>query len=365
MFTPRLNRPIVPVFGALAAVAALAACTSAPQGTGGALPVATSQTAAKTSSLIAKTTRFGTVPALHHTTVKSWIAPEALKRTLLYTSDYANGTVDIYNYAKPGKLYGQITGFSQPYGQCVDNAGDVYVVDFGSGKIYEFSHGGTTPIATATDSYGYPIGCSVDPATGNVAVANFQGYNYSTGGMDVFAGGLNGSQKYYTSVNLYFMWPPGYDRNGNLFVEGYDEYDQYTAFAEMPHGGNSFEILAGVDIGFPAGVQRFGQNVAVADQGYQGTLETAVYTVSASGSQATVIHTSVLTDSCFDNQNYVDAPQPFVEGTPANAVVVAGNTVCSNRFDYWNLANGGNPMRTMPANIAPTMSYGQSVSHPK
>ncbi len=154
--------------------------------------------------------------------------PDAGKQWLLYVSDASTGTIQIYNYrVKTGKLYGQITGFSFPYGQCLDRHGNVYIVDNETAKIYEYAHGGTTPIATANDDFGYPIGCSVDRNTGNVAVANFNGVSSGTGGVDVFAGGLNGSQSYYTDASLYHLWPGGYDPNGNLFIQGID-YSGYT-----------------------------------------------------------------------------------------------------------------------------------------
>jgi hypothetical protein len=309
-------------------------------------------------AMLAKTFKSGNVPAQHRTSRKSWITPNLHKKGLIYASDYELGSVDIYDYAKPTKVVGQITGFDYPYGQCVDKAGDVYVVDLGTASIYEYSHGSINYFNFATDNYGYPIGCAVDPTTGNVAVANFEGYSYTTGGIVVFKGGLSGTQKYYTQASLYFAWPPGYDHNGNLFVEGYDATQSYTAFGELPHGGNNLQILAGVSIGYPAGVQGYGSTILAADQSYNGTLTTAVYTVSASGSTATVTHTSVLTDDCFGSTNEMDSAQPFTH----NGKVLAGNSLCVDRFGYWNLAYGGNPMKTIPAIIAPYDAYGESVS---
>lgn len=362
---------LAPAIGACAAVVLLAACSGSQQGAASAIPAvpqATTQNAppmAETGKhplasldMLAKTFKSGKIPTQHRIAAKSWMSPDYKKKTLVYASDYTLGTVDIYDYAKPTKIVGQITGFNAPYGQCVNKAGDVYVVDFGTGGIYEYSHGATNYFNYAADGYGYPIGCAVNPTNGDVAVANFEGYNYTTGGVVVFKGGLSGTQKYYTQANLYFAWPPGYDRYGNLFVEGYDESEYYTAFGELPHGGKSFEILAGVSIGYPAGVQGRGDTVLAADQGYNGTLTTAIYNVAASGSTAYVTRTTVLTDDCFGTSDDMDSAQPFTyKGT-----VVAGNGWCLDRFGYWSLANGGNPMKTIPAAIAPYDAYGASVS---
>ncbi|HEY1867816.1 MAG TPA: hypothetical protein VGG70_05925 [Candidatus Cybelea sp.] len=365
---------LAPVIGACAAVAFLAACSGMQQGAGAPIPPTTQSTAATQTAaaagasgehplasvdLLAKTLKSGKVPAQHRLSGKSWINPDLHKKALIYASDYPLGTVDIYDFAKPNHIVGQITGFDEPYGQCVDKAGDVYVVDFGTANLYEYAHGATSYFNVATDNYGYPIGCAVDPTSGDIAVTNFQGYNYTTGGVVVFAGGLRGTQKYYTQSSLYFAWPPGYDRNGNLFVEGSDFYQYYNAFGELPHHGKSLEILAGVSIGYPASVQGYGKTILAADQSYNGTLTTAIYNVSAFGSTATVTHTSVLTDDCFDGgSDIMGTAQPFAY----NGRVVAGNGACADRFGYWNLTYGGNPFKTIPAGIAPKYAYGESVS---
>ena len=83
----------------------------------------------------ALTNRLHKVPARHFNHGKSWVLP-AGKQWLLYVSDGSSGTVDIYDYrARAGKLYGQITGFSAPYGQCVDHSGNVYIADLGAAKL--------------------------------------------------------------------------------------------------------------------------------------------------------------------------------------------------------------------------------------
>ena len=43
----------------------------------------------------------------------------------------------------------------------------------GASQMVEYAHGGTSSIATLGDPSEYPEGCAVDPATGNLAVANF------------------------------------------------------------------------------------------------------------------------------------------------------------------------------------------------
>lgn len=315
--------------------------------------------------MLAESTRIGLVPKIHRKHGKSWIRPDAKRQYLLYASDLSTGTVDIYNYrVQAGKLYGQITGFNEPYGQCVDKAKNVYIVDEGTATIYEFAHGGITPINTAVDLFGYPIGCSVDPTTGNLAVANFTGFSDGSGGIDIFAGGLSGTQQYYTYGGAPLMWPPGYDNGGNLFVEGQNS-SSANMLLELPSGNNQFTPISGVTIGFPGAVQRWKTYITATDQEYQGGDTVAVYTLSVSGSAATIVATSQLTDTCYPSKDSFDAVQPFLNGTtPKKNAVVAGNISCSYRMDFFNFANGGNPKRVLPAEIAPYDAWGQSVSPP-
>ena len=315
---------------------------------------------------IALTNALGLVPARHLNRARSWMRPDAGKQWLLYVSDGASGTVDVYNYrVKTGKLYGQITGLSFPYGQCLDRRGNVYVVDNDTAKIYEYAHGGTTPIATADDRYGYPIGCSVDRTTGDVAVANFDSLGSGSGGVVVFTGGLSGNQTNYTDPNLYHLWPPGYDRSGNLFVQGTD-YSGYPKLAELPAGSSAFTLLGGLTIAFPGAVSWDGSYITVTDQDYQYYYTTMIYRVTVSGSAVTVVGSTHLTDDCYPRANWMVAVQPFIGGTTrARNAVVAGNLNCPHRQNFFNYTTGGNPKRSLPAEISADAPYGQAVSPPK
>jgi hypothetical protein len=92
----------------------------------------------------------------------SWMA-SGKHRTLIYISD--DGTNDVYAYTPKGKLVGTLTGFNSPAGECVDTAGDVFIVNSNTSQILEYAHGGTTPIATLSDPGYYPNGCAYDPTT--------------------------------------------------------------------------------------------------------------------------------------------------------------------------------------------------------
>jgi hypothetical protein len=351
--------------GVVVATASLAGCGGGAPSSG-TFPNAQSPVARHilNARMIALTNSLGEVPVQHLNHGRSWIRPNAGKQWLLYVSDASSGTIDIYNYrVKAGKLYGQITGLSFPYGQCIDGAGDVYVVDNATAEIYEYAHGGTTPIATASDAYGYPIGCSVDPRTGNVAVSNFDSLASDAGGIDVFAGGLSGSQTNYANSNLYHLWPPGYDPSGNLFVQGTD-YSGAIGLAELPTGKKKFTLLTGLTVDFPGSVAWDGSYLAVTDQDYQYYYTTMIYRVTVAGSKVTVVRATDLTDTCYPYTNWMVAVQPFVSTTGKQNAVVAGNLQCPNRVGFWNYTNGATPKRALPAAIAPGVPYGQSVSPP-
>jgi hypothetical protein len=318
------------------------------------------------TDIVAQTNPLGIAPVRHLNRGKSWIRPDAGKQWLIYAPDNSSGTIDIYNYrVKAGKLYGQITGLVSPYGACVDQARDVYVVDTTTAKIYEYAHGGTTPIATASDEYGTPTGCSVDPTTGNVAVSTFSGFSDSgPGGIDIFAGGLSGSQTNYTNANIYHFYPPGYDPHGNLFVQG-TQYSGAVEFAELPAGSKGFTLLTGLKIYFPGSVQWDGFYLAVVDQDYQYYGTTGIYRVTVSASKVTVVRSTNLTDDCYPGRNWMAEVEPFISGTTRKLnAVVAGNLNCPTRYGFWNYTNGGNPKRLVPPAIAPSVVYGQAVSPP-
>lgn len=95
---------------------------------------------------------------------------------LLYIASGSYDTVDMYTFPA-GKYVGKITlpGVDNAYGMCSDSSGNVFVTTIppqpAPGSIYEYSYGATTPVATLADD-DLPYGCSWDPTTGNLAVAN-------------------------------------------------------------------------------------------------------------------------------------------------------------------------------------------------
>lgn len=374
MNTSRLARYVL---GICAAAGVLAGCSgggSAPSALGiSETPQSSpsnSQHPQPSARLLALTNRAGIVPVPHASDIKAWMSRAAKSESLLYTSDQTHSTVNVYDFkgAKEA-LVGQLTGFLVPYGECVDRSNNVYIVDLFLSEIFEYAHGGTSPIATAFDNYGFPIGCSVDPTTGNVAVSNYYGFTGTgTGGVLVFAGGLGGSQTNYTDSEIFYIWPPGYDSKGNLYVEGSSlpGAGGVTGIAELPAGSSAFTnlTLSGASIYFPGSVQWDGKYVEWTDQGYN-TYTTGLYRTKISGTTATVEKTSVLTDTCYLNYDYNDVVQPFLYGAKGHiGRVVGGNIDCTARIDFWDYQKGGNPLRSLSSSVAAGTSWGQAISRP-
>ena len=136
---------------------------------------------------------------------RSWMAADARKNDLLYVSNSTTNHVYVYTYPQ-GKPVGTLTGFDQPAGLCVDNAGDVFVTNLFASTVVEYAHGGATPIATLQDPGYAPHGCSIDPITGNLAVTNYcslQGSRYSgEGGIAIYQD-ARGTPKIYRNLRLH------------------------------------------------------------------------------------------------------------------------------------------------------------------
>src|SRR5579863_7905024 len=199
---------------------------------------------------------------------RSWILPAAKKSDLLYISDLLAQVVDIYTYGHGYKLVGQLTGFFNPEGLCVDLKGNVYVTNVTNDGVYqitEFAHGGTSPLRVLSDPDGRPNGCSVDPTTGDLAVADFWGASEGIGNVTVYKN-ASGTPTPYSNSNIYYDYYCAYDDNGNLFVDGETEGSVF-GLGELTKGGSTLNFI-NIDqtIYLPGGVQWDGKYLAVGDQ---------------------------------------------------------------------------------------------------
>lgn len=283
----------------------------------------------------------------------SWILPEAKNDDLLYISDLIGQVVDIYTY-KSHKLVGTLTGFFNPEGLCVDPAGDVYVTNDtsdGVHQISEYAHGSTTVLRTINDPDGRANGCSVDPKTGDLAVANLWGATDRQGNVAVWAH-ASGSPTAYSNPNIYYYYYCAYDNHGNLFADG-ETYGSVFGLGELHPGGKKLKFVP-VDqtIYLPGGVQWDGKYLAVGDQvAVKHNFTSTIYDFAIAKGAATTVNTMVLTGSNEVAQFWI----PFVDvgGRHGEGKLLIGPNQNGADTLIWDYPGGGNPIQTISGETDP------------
>jgi hypothetical protein len=219
---------------------------------------------------------------------RSWMLPEAKNENLMYVSDTGEGVL-VYDYRRPRFKFVGLLGLSDPEGECVDKAQDVYIANTsanGGGGILEYRHGGTAPIKVlAVD--GYAENCAIDLTTGNLAVIAYQAGH---GILYIFRRARGKPVPYVDSG--FEMASCTYDRHGNLFVDGSVE-SSGVQIAELPEGGTQFQtITLNQTLSASGNVQWAGKRLAVGD-----AYEPAIYRFAISGSSGTEVGSTPLNNS--------------------------------------------------------------------
>ena len=212
-------------------------------------------------------------PATHG---KSWMLPEAKSEDLIYATGGCGGTC-VLSYPQ-GKGVGALS--SSGSSVCADSSGNIFIPD--EYRVFEYAHGGTSPIATLSLSgNSYTRGCAVDPTTGDLAVVTGDA-------VAIFPGGQGQATFYGAYLTTTYC---SYDNAGNLFVDGF-AYQASSGLSEFPVGGSGFRKLS-----VPAAVDGPGQIQ------WDGTYLTWASTIgeprtvsqlAISGSQATIVGTTTL-----------------------------------------------------------------------
>jgi hypothetical protein len=194
----------------------------------------------------------------------SRIAPAAHSSDLLYVSD--EGTNDVYVLSYPReRLRRTLTGFTDVAGECVDGAGDVFIVDSGASDIVEYAHGGSTPKATLLDPGYEPIDCAVDPTNGDLAVTNISAGSSKPGNVVLYKSAKGKPKAYYVDPELAYPEFCAYDDSGDLYLDGGRTLKKFQ-FAEMPSGHTTFiNIKLNQRITAGAGVAWDGKHVEIED----------------------------------------------------------------------------------------------------
>lgn len=295
MKTSRLGRYTLGVIAALA----LAGCGSQLAPTGGAQSLA---------------------PATHG---KSWMKPGTSSGGDLVYAASRHGVLYVVSYPQ-GELVGEVSlpVFGNSGGICSDANGDIFVPDVD--EIVEYAHGGTQPIATLDDGGGNykPIGCAVDPTTGNLAVTNYK--DTSSGGNVAIYADAQGEPTFYSDSRIPNPFYCGYDNQRNLFIDG------GGPFAELPSGSGSFtNITLNRKKTAYGEVQWDGTYITVTSQNAN-----KIYRLQISGSKGTIISTTHL-----KGPGRRATSQSWIQGSTITAPIGPGQL--DNKIGFWNYPSGG------------------------
>jgi hypothetical protein len=254
---------------------------------------------------------------------------------LLYVSDTITSDVYVFSYPK-GKLVQTLTGFTDPAGECVDASGNVFVTNTGGNNILEYAHGGATPIATLKDPGYFPVGCSIDPTTGNLGVTNVSTYSSAPGDVVVYKHAKGRATGHYSDANITQMTLCGYDSSGNLFLDGINPSGDFR-FAELPAGAKNLKDIAlNQPIAFGGGVQWDGKYVAVGDQS-----NNTIYQFTVAGSSGTKAGSTLL-------RGATQIFQFWIQGSKVSGADAYGGDV-----GIWKYPAGGRAIKKIGGLYAP------------
>ena len=149
-------------------------------------------------------------------------------------------------------LMGTLTGFDEPQGMCSDKAGNIWITNTGTRQIYQYSRTGTL-LNTLNDPSGYPVGCAVYKANGDLAVTNLFGYPSGDGTVEVYAN-ATGTPTAYSNPSQTENFFDAYDSNGNLYVDGFGTSG--FSLSVLPNDSSTMSTvhITGGTITFPGGV---------------------------------------------------------------------------------------------------------------
>jgi hypothetical protein len=291
------------------------------------------------------------------------MAPDAKRiKRLLYVSDFSTSDVYVYNY-DTHDLVGVLSNIHDPVGQCEDAEGNVWITEFGGTYVFEYAHGDSHAIKVLRAGAAYSVGCSIDPKTGDLAVANNGGSGSQPGQILLFKN-ASGRPTAYKDADCAEVSSPGYDDKGNLYVQSGVSEAQFVC--KLPRNGAELITEPTNQVVYsPGSVMWDGKNITLTDEEYGGSsLGVAIYEMKeTAGGELSLVGTVELTDDC-GNKEYIQ--QPFIVGktnTPRNHVlggaVVGSEQDCANEVAVWAYPGGGGFYSLF---LGPKEPEGQSVS---
>ena len=215
---------------------------------------------------------------------------------LLYVSDPKLSELAIFSLPALAQI-GTITGLVQPHGLCSDDKGNVWATSTGSRQIFEYAHGGVSPISVLSDPTGFPFGCAVDRPHNRLLVANIRDAVSPTptpppscsptpsgpGEIEIFD---SATDKWlwcsYSAAFLQGDINVASDPKGNVYVDGFTSSKRFV-LAELPAGSTTIQqvTITGGTIHYPGMVQWYedGKYLAVGDRRCDTPRTTCIYHV--------------------------------------------------------------------------------------
>ena len=187
-----------------------------------------------------------------------------------YLSDSVTKKVYVYhtqNFAPAGIL----NGLTLPVGLCEDRStGDIYVTNQGQGNwntVVGYHRGHVNSFVILQDYNENPTGCSLDPATGTLAVANLAASDGTAGSVSVYHN-ANGVPTKVSSPNFQQIRFLGYGPNSTLWMDGYNPGGsfQYGSMLYTPPTYAIAPVTLVANIHTPSNVQWDGTYMTVGDQ---------------------------------------------------------------------------------------------------
>ncbi|MFY9665910.1 MAG: hypothetical protein WCB01_02815 [Candidatus Cybelea sp.] len=261
----------------------------------------------------------------------------------IYATDFdTNSHAELVLLTYPGGTRLGQTDLNKAMGECIDTAGHVFVTGGSSDQIYEYADGGLSPITTLKDPNGAAYACSVDPKTGNLAVAD--GNYDDPGGVEIYKQAKG--KPSFIAASGYYLMNCAYDPAGNLYLTAWwgNLSSRETGLLVLPAGGKKFELMS-TDVKLNSepwwwpSVQWVGNHLVVSAQVSNSSKDILVlYRLSVKGKNATSDHATQLIN-----------PRG---GGPVGQVWVQGNRVMTYTYHgvtghiaFWAYPKGGAPLR--------------------
>lgn len=259
------------------------------------------------------------------------LSADAKSKDLIYVGDQLFNEVYVFSYPSLERV-GTLSGFSLPEGLCSDKEGNVFVTDLLAQRIVEYAHAGSEPIETLKDN-GYPQGCSVDPTTGDLAVADY-GSSGSSGDIAVFHGARRRRQIYRDPAIISFS-NCGYDSRGNLFADGLT-YGNYSALVELAAGADKLKDLRFKGFDAVGTVQWDGRHLVV-----MGNSPRTILRLTVSGSNVSVVARTKLSSPKFSFSFWIAGKTIILTYVPPHS------RVKYTALGVWAYPAGGKPVKSI------------------